>query len=277
MPWPRLRTTSGVAFPYHGGGPVAAGPGGDGARFADEFPWRDPTWLTDLDALERSCRSYLEILRWPEGVHCPRCGSAETGRIEVRRKFYCRGCRYQFSVTAGTCSTTRIFRSGSGFSRFRSCSSPRRGIPSNQLLQLLGGSYKTAWFAQHRVRTAIGHMERADNASPNAGGANACARSVRAAVADRLASTEGRDTRFFDRPIVGAYHQLSVKHAPAYAAEMEWRSKCRENPWAFRDTILSLLAADPLEFAELIAGPTPSRSHYPVSVASGDGGVSQDQ
>lgn len=45
--------------------------------------------------------------RWPGGPRCPRCGDAEpadrsapgTGR---RRRWRCRGCRYDFSVTSGT-------------------------------------------------------------------------------------------------------------------------------------------------------------------------------
>jgi hypothetical protein len=39
---------------------------------------------------------------------------------------------------------------------------------------------------------------------------------------------------------------------------MEWRAQCRENPHAFRDTILCLLDCDPLAFAELTASRTDS-------------------
>jgi hypothetical protein len=43
------------------------------------------------------------------------------------------------------------------------------------------------------------------------------------------------------RSVVEAYHHMSVKHLPAYLAEMEWRFNRRENPYLFRDTLLVLL------------------------------------
>jgi transposase-like protein len=43
------------------------------------------------------------------------------------------------------------------------------------------------------------------------------------------------------RGIVGSYHQLSVKHLPAYLDEMEFRFNGRDNPFLFRDTLLVLL------------------------------------
>lgn len=49
----------------------------------------------------RQCLDYLFHLRWPNGYHCPRCGSDEMWRIGDY-KYKCRGCGYQTSVTAGT-------------------------------------------------------------------------------------------------------------------------------------------------------------------------------
>src|SRR4051794_5072429 len=69
--------------------------------------------------LEQECRAYLSDLRWPGGVECPRC--AESSRLlwlTSRSKWHCYSCRYQFSVTAGSSSTARTCRSGSGSSRF---------------------------------------------------------------------------------------------------------------------------------------------------------------
>ena len=53
----------------------------------------------DTDA---ECRAYLEDLHWPNGIECPRCQSKAISRIKARKVFDCDGCRYQFSVTAGT-------------------------------------------------------------------------------------------------------------------------------------------------------------------------------
>ncbi|HXF36001.1 MAG TPA: IS1595 family transposase [Actinomycetota bacterium] len=51
---------------------------------------------------EEKCRTYLERLRWPEGVRCPRCGGRGISRIRRRDRFECNDCRYQFSVRVGT-------------------------------------------------------------------------------------------------------------------------------------------------------------------------------
>jgi len=55
------------------------------------------------------------------------------------------------------------------------------------------------------------------------------------------------------RSIVGSYHQLSVKHLPAYLDEMAFRFNNRDNPFLFRDTILRLLQAKSLRYSALTA------------------------
>ena len=55
------------------------------------------------------------------------------------------------------------------------------------------------------------------------------------------------------RSIIGAYHQVSVKHLDAYLDELEWRFNNRDNPWLFRDTLLRLLKAEHVEYKELVA------------------------
>src|SRR5687768_7797009 len=41
-------------------------------------------------------------LRWPDGVFCPFCQSAENSFISTRQLWKCKGCRKQFSVRVGT-------------------------------------------------------------------------------------------------------------------------------------------------------------------------------
>jgi transposase-like protein len=56
----------------------------------------------------------------------------------------------------------------------------------------------------------------------------------------------------FKRSIVGAYHQVSVKHLDRYLDEFEFRFNNRNNPYLFRDTLLRLIASSNLEYKELI-------------------------
>ena len=210
------------------------------------FGWANAEWFRDLERTEDRCRSLLEDLRWPEGVHCPRCDANEVGRLEARKKYYCRACRYQFSVTAGTIFHNSHLPLWKWFLTISLMLDSEAGIPANQLVQFLGGSSKTAWFVQHRVRAAIEEAQKASCCgSPDP---STCALETMAEQLDE----PGRCTRLFDRPIVGPYHQMGVKYVPAYLAELEWRSQSRGNPNAFRDTVLALLRSEPLAYTDLI-------------------------
>jgi len=207
--------------------------GADGLRGA-AFPWGDAEWFRDLDGTDERCREYLEALRWPDGVRCPRCESDDTARIVVRKRFYCRTCRYHFSVTSGTLLHGSHLPVWKWFLTISLMIESEQGLPANQLVPLLGVTYKTAWFVEHRVRAALKD-------------ANA------AAVPERVRRT-GTRTRVYDQPLVGAFHQLDLKYLSAYLAEAEWRSSNRRNPNAFRDTVLGMLGEEPLAYSQLVAG-----------------------
>jgi len=55
----------------------------------------------------------------------------------------------------------------------------------------------------------------------------------------------------FKRSIVGAFHQVSVKHLDRYLDEFSFRFDNRNNPYLFRDTLLRLIASENLEYKEL--------------------------
>jgi len=101
------------------------------------------------------CRTYLEGLRWPTGVKCPRCGANKVSRIKERKQFDCDTCRYQFSVTAGTIFHDSHLPLPKWFvAVFLLCES-KKGMSALQLKRILKVSYKTAWYLCHRIRAAI--------------------------------------------------------------------------------------------------------------------------
>ncbi len=67
-------------------------------------------------------------------------------------------------------------------------------------------------------------------------------------------STQGIESAWslLKRSIVGSYHQLSVKHLPAYLDEFTFKFNGRENPFLFRDTLIALCRADALPYKSLI-------------------------
>lgn len=118
---------------------------------------------------EDKCHAYLEAMRWPNGVVCPRCGSDAISRIHKRRQYHCDGpvegpvlkgrkrlsCGYQFSVRVGTIFDRSHLPLWKWFLAIYLVGESKKGISAKQLERLLSVSYKTAWFLGHRIRAAM--------------------------------------------------------------------------------------------------------------------------
>ncbi len=106
---------------------------------------------------EEACRDYLEQLRWPEGVRCPRCDHNAISRLQNQDKFECSRCEYQFSVTSGTIfHDTHLALRKWFIAAYLICES-KKGISAAQIGRTLGVTYKTAWYLCHRIREAMGN------------------------------------------------------------------------------------------------------------------------
>jgi transposase-like protein len=290
--------------------------------------------LVERFGSEDKCRTYLEELRWPDGVECPRCGAKTVSRLEDRKQYECSKCRYQFSVTAGTIMHDSHLPLWKWFLAIYLVTESKKGISAKQLQRTLAVSYKTAWYLSHRIRDAMGDAEQpplrgiieADETwhggkrtgkgrGPYLSGNKTVV--VGAVARDgevRLRVTGGRDRgtlhRFlaevvddkaqaiytddwvgydgiadhdtkhvvvnhaakewvrgdvhtntvegvwslFKRSVIGSYHQVSVKHLPAYLDELEWKYNNRNNPFLFRDTVRVLMQADALTMKKLVQG-----------------------
>jgi transposase-like protein/IS1 family transposase len=104
---------------------------------------------------EDKCREYLETLRWPNGVACPRCGSMSISRYREKYVFDCNSCRYQFSITAGTIFHDSHLPLWKWFLATYLMVESKKGISANQMKRALSVSYKTAWYLCHRIRNAM--------------------------------------------------------------------------------------------------------------------------
>lgn len=200
------------------------------ARSSDGVMTRPPSPAAELDRLvasfdsEEKCRAYLEQLRWPHGVRCPRCG-ADRGisRIEARGQFDCDSCGYQFSVRAGTAFHASHLPLWKWFLAVYVMTEAPQPVSANQLRRLLGVPYKTAWYLCHRIRTAMRDEP----------------------VPDVASST-------MVRSLIASHHHLSQKHLPSYLGEMAFRLNNRGNEHRFRDTLLRLLGTRSVPYAELV-------------------------
>jgi len=115
----------------------------------------DLSTLIEQFGSENKCREYLEALRWPDTIMCPRCKSLKISKIVKRNQFDCDNCRYQFSVTAGTIFNDSHLPLWKWFLCVYLLCESKEGMSANQLKRVLGISYKTAWYLCHRIRAAM--------------------------------------------------------------------------------------------------------------------------
>ncbi len=104
---------------------------------------------------DKKCRAYVEALRWPEGIACPRCKATKIYPILERDQFVCDGCSYQFSATAGTIFHDSHLPLWKWFIAVYLMAESKKGMSANQLKRTLKVSYKTAWYLCHRIRKAM--------------------------------------------------------------------------------------------------------------------------
>jgi len=104
---------------------------------------------------ESACREYLEELRWPDGIACPRCGSIKISRISTRNQLDCGDCDCRFSVTAGTIFHDSHLPLSKWLLATYLMMEAKKGMSAKQMERSLGIAYRTAWYLCHRIRAAI--------------------------------------------------------------------------------------------------------------------------
>ena len=199
------------------------------------------------------CRLYLEELRWPDGVACPRCESDDVHWLERRARYHCRDCRYQFRVTARTVFHDSHLSLWKWFVAVSLMLSTTEGISAVQLRRILGGSYKSAWFLEHRIRSAMGSAA-AELAFPIAYAATVAERVPTRPLPTAVGSVQAPPGWTLLRSVIaGAHGNVRTKYLAAYWNETRWRDEHRGNPDAFRDTVLALLDHPWLPYEALTA------------------------
>ena len=106
---------------------------------------------------DQKCRDYLEHLRWPHGVTCPKCLGTKVSSILKRDQYNCdnESCGHQFSVTAGTAfHDTHLPLTKWFLAVYLICQS-KKGMSAHQLHGMLKVHYRTAWYLCHRIRYAV--------------------------------------------------------------------------------------------------------------------------
>ncbi len=105
---------------------------------------------------ENAAYETFRKMRWPEGKPvCPRCGHDETYSITTRRKFKCKACSHQFSVTSGTIFASRKMAFVDLLAAICLTVNASKGVSMIQLSRDLDCQYKTAFVLAHKLREAM--------------------------------------------------------------------------------------------------------------------------
>ena len=107
------------------------------------------------DGEEAAYGKFCEM-RWADGEPvCPDCGCCEVYKITTRRKFKCKACYRQFSVTSGTIFASRKMAFVDLLAAICITVNASKGVSMIQLSRDLDCQYKTAFVLSHKLREAM--------------------------------------------------------------------------------------------------------------------------
>jgi transposase-like protein len=97
---------------------------------------------------------------WPDGPACPHCGligcsNQLHGKAHRPGVYKCKGCDKQYTVTVGTVFERSHIPLNKWLLILHLMVCSKKGISAHQIHRMLRLTYKSAWFACHRLREAM--------------------------------------------------------------------------------------------------------------------------
>jgi len=105
-----------------------------------------------------NCRTFLVARRWPKGVICPRCGSANILFMEKYNRWQCRDGHEapQFTLKTGTPMEDSPIGLDKWLTAMWQVVNCKNGVSSCEIARAIGITQKSAWFMDHRIRCMLG-------------------------------------------------------------------------------------------------------------------------
>lgn len=125
--------------------------GNEGKPYVPRTLQETIVYFADAEA----AHAFAVMLRWPDGVFCPWCNSAEHSFVSTRKVWKCKGCKKSFSVRVGTIFEDSPLSMSKWLAAIWLLTNAKNGISSYELHRALGVTQKTAWFMLHRIRAAM--------------------------------------------------------------------------------------------------------------------------
>ena len=104
-----------------------------------------------------NCLKTAIALRWPDGVKCPTCGSAEVTLLATRQIWKCKTKhpKQQFSAKVGSIFEDSPIPLDKWFTAIWLIANCKNGVSSYEIARDLGVTQKTGWFMLQRIRLAM--------------------------------------------------------------------------------------------------------------------------
>lgn len=96
---------------------------------------------------------------------CPRCACSALYTIKTRRKWLCKACNFQFSVTSGTIFASRKLEFRNILFTIALWTNGAKGVSGLQLARDLNVQAKTAFVLLHKLRESLGALQHAQKLS----------------------------------------------------------------------------------------------------------------
>ncbi|HUX68840.1 MAG TPA: IS1595 family transposase [Terriglobales bacterium] len=118
-----------------------------------------------------NCHAYLVAARWPDGVACPRCGSAAVKYSAKHRRWQCgtHHERRQFTLKTGTIFEDSPLSLSKWLSAMWMLANCKNGVSSHEMARTLGITQKSAWFMLQRIREGMRTTAPVPMGSPDGG------------------------------------------------------------------------------------------------------------
>ena len=111
--------------------------------------------LMDMFPTEEAAAEWFESVIWPNGRHCPKCGSDRTREASHKyMPYWCTDCRSYFSVKTGTAMQRSKIPLRKWVIAIYLCLTSLKSVSSMKLQRDIGVSQPTAWFMLQRIREA---------------------------------------------------------------------------------------------------------------------------
>ena len=108
---------------------------------------------------EEACVSFLKEKKWPNGYVCPKCGATEAYYLKTTKRYQCKHCKHQTSITANTIMHRSHLPLTVWFMAFYFVACDKRGISAVSLAAKVDVCYETAWYMLFRIRKAMDQRE----------------------------------------------------------------------------------------------------------------------